>query len=181
MSRYSGWTNSKSLNARQAEREGRFPATAMVAMLRAKGLFAGVTSGDILAAVDTVEWHHVGRYAAEIKYFGLGDIFACRRALRARIATRRAAPKPQGQRYRGCTVTWLEWVGTRAHPRALEFTASGVEVTVKNRWATVHLVPGAELRRTDTKTKMLVAVPAPRDVRKSLDARGFALAKGWPA
>lgn len=57
---YSGNTNSKSVNARLAERERRFSASGMAAYLRRRGLFPGLTAADIAAAVRSTEWHHVG-------------------------------------------------------------------------------------------------------------------------
>jgi len=172
---YSGNTNSKSLNARQAEREGRYPATGMAETLRAKGLFKGVVAADIKAAVHSGEWHHVGAYAARVDYYDLLDVYACRRALRAAIAARKAAPKAAGERREGCTVTWLEWSGTRAHPRAKEYTAVGVAVTVKGSFATIHMEMGGACFRSDKTPPRPVGVLRSHDIRKNLSARGFRL------
>lgn len=155
MTTYSGNTNSKSVNARLAERDGRFPATRMAAELRRRGLFAGVTAADIAAAVQTSEWHHSGSFAARVPYFGLAEIFEGRRALRAAIAARKAAPKAEGERHEGCSAVWLEWSGSRARPRATERRAEGIAVTVRGRFAILHLPAG--------------------DLRKQLGARGFTL------
>jgi hypothetical protein len=173
--RYSGWTNSKSLNARAAEADGRYPATVMATMLRQLGLFPGVTAADINEAVGSGEWHHVGSYAAQVNYYSLFDVYSDRRALRAAIAARKAKPKPAATRHDGCTVTWLEWIGSRRHPRAEEYTAAGVAVTVKGQFLTIHLSPGADYRRSDTKARALIEIAAPRDVRKQLGGRGCKL------
>lgn len=144
--RYSGQTNSKSVNARIAETEGRVPPTAMAAELRRRGLFAGVTAADIKAAVTTLEWHHVGSYAARIDYYSLEQVFADRRRLRAVISARRAAPSETGVRIEGCSAEWLEWSGSRRYPRAVERRAENIAVTLKGRWAVLHL-NGAALRK----------------------------------
>ena len=155
MTRYSGNTNSKSINARLAERDGRLPATAMAADLRRRGLFAGVTGADIAAAVVTGEWHHSGSFAAHVNYYSLDQIYACRRTLREAIAARKAAPKSAGEKHDGCTAEWLEWTGDRRHPRATDHRAENIAATVKGRFVTLHLPAG--------------------DIRKQLGARGFTL------
>lgn len=160
MTTYSGNTNSKSLNARAAEADGRFPASRMAEVLRDKGLFRGVTPADIKAAVHSGEWHHVGSYAARVDYYGLDDVFQFRRELRAAIAARKAKAAPAERRFENCTARWLEWSGSRRHPRATERTAEGVAITVKGNWATLHLPPGA---------------PHFGPIRKSLGTRGFTL------
>lgn len=146
MTTYSGWTNSKSVNARNAEVAGRFPASVWVHKLRQMRLFRGVTAADIRTAVSTDEWHHVGKYAAECFYYGLDDIFRDRIKLRATIAARRSQPRVIAQRYENCCAEWLDWGGTRKHPRAYEKRADGIAVTIKGELATLHL-PSGDLRK----------------------------------
>jgi hypothetical protein len=140
--------NSKSFNARLAESEGRYPATAMAARLRSLGLFKGVTAADILSAVSTGEWHHTGSYAARTNYYGLADVFASRQELRAAIVARRGRSQPAGERHEGCKVEWLEWSGSRRHPHA-STRAAECAVTVKGDWYTLHL-PAGDVRKNKT-------------------------------
>lgn len=130
--RYSGNTNSKSLNARSAEREGRFPAAHWPKLLRARGIFKGVTAADIKSAVDTSEWHHVGSFAARVDYYDLRDIFNARRELRAAIAARKAAaktPKFPALLHERASVTYSEWEGSGRRKTSTEWTAAAARVT----------------------------------------------------
>lgn len=131
--RYSGNTNSKSLNARAAERDGRFPASAWPARLGVMGLFRGVTAADIKTAVETSEWHHVGSFAAQINYYGLAEIFAARRALRTAMAARKAArrgpPKFPALLHERASITYTDWEGAGRRKTSTEWKASGARVT----------------------------------------------------
>lgn len=155
MTTYSGNTNSKSIRARRAEREGRFPATRMVELLRQKGLFSGVTAAAIRDAVPSAEWHHTGSFATETNYYSLADIWQARRQLRARIAELRSQPKAEAARCLARQAEWLEWTGMRNHPRATQRRVENIEVTIKGQFVTLHLPE--------------------RDVRKHIGTRGFSV------
>jgi hypothetical protein len=43
--------------------------------------------------------------------------------------------------YDNCHVEWIEWSGTRKHPRATKMEANGCRVTVKGNTATIELPP----------------------------------------
>lgn len=62
-------------------------------------------------------------------------------ALRARTA------HPEPAVHEGCTVTWLEWAGTRRHPRVTEHTATGCTVTVVGSTAIVAFADGRTMRK----------------------------------
>lgn len=144
---YSGQTNSKSINARVAERNRRFSATQMAAYLRSRGLFRGITGSHIKSAVKSYEWHHVGTYAAEVDYYGLEDIYRDRAALRAAIAQPRA-PRDTAERIEGCAVQWTDWVGkSRNYMRPLERRFENVAVTLKGNWAIVHTSSLGDVRK----------------------------------
>jgi hypothetical protein len=54
--------------------------------------------------------------------------------------------------YDNCRVEWLEWGGTRKHPRATQMVADGCRVTVKGVTATVETPDGKTfVKRLTTK------------------------------
>lgn len=172
MARYAGWTNSKSLNARAAESDGRFPATHWPQRLKTLGLFAGVTAADIKAAVETGEWHHVGSYAAKIKYYGFGEIFESRRQLRAAIAARKAVakgePKFPKALHPRAAVTFTEWEGKGRRKSAIEWSSGAAAVTQISE--TMVEIAG-EFRRLKTNV-------GHRVFRKKLDGRWLKIQPG---
>lgn len=157
MTTYSGNRNDQSIRARAAKNEGRFPASYWPARLRRLGLFRGVTAADI-AAAPTAEWHHTGTYAAETPFYGLGDIFAARRAIRASIRARKAAPKNKFPRvlHEKARVEWVEWAGTRRHPKAVEIVHEAARVTQVSKTMVEIAVAGRVVARKALAGKHLV-------------------------
>ena len=50
------------------------------------------------------------------------------------------------------TVNWLEWGGTRTHPRATEYTAEGCTVLIKGNTAKVTFADGGTMTKRLTTT-----------------------------
>ena len=62
-------------------------------------------------------------------------------------------PKSTAKRWTGCTVSWLEWGGTRSRPKATEHTATDCAVEWKGgKFCTVTFPTGNSMRKgLDTK------------------------------
>lgn len=131
---------SKSNNAKDAERNGRFPASVVARKL-------GVPTAYI-RSIGTSEWHHSSKFYNVVEYFSLEE---CAEWLasdegKEDYATWRSNQEPATTKeYTGCNVTWLEWYGTRRHPRAKECSAEGC--TVKDTGGAFYEItlPGGEV------------------------------------
>jgi hypothetical protein len=137
----------KSNNALAAEREGRFPATGISKALR-------VPAAAVLAlAPDDGEWHHCSKFANEIRYF---DLEVCREYFgsdvgKAAMATWKAARKAVAVVvHENQTVAWLEWGGTRSHPKADKREVAGCVVTIKGNTATITPPTGKPFQKRVT-------------------------------
>lgn len=134
---------SKSNNAVAAEQDGRFPATVLAKRL-------GVKAGAIKALLSPSEWHHTS------KFYNSTDYFLEESALEI-IDELKAWKEPvKGEdRFESCHGQYLEWSGTRNHPRAKVIEFKDTLVTRKGDWFTLHLPSGP--------------------VRKGKSTRGFVL------
>lgn len=118
---------SKSNNAVAAELDGRFPASVVARKLN-------VPTEYIRDRIRTGEWHHCSKFYNSVNYY---DLQECEEWLdseegRADFDEWLAARKPKSASTRiGCRVEWLEWVGTRNHPRAKQRSADGCTVIDK--------------------------------------------------
>jgi len=134
----------KSNNALAAEREGRFPATAI-------GKALGVPAAAVLAlAPDDGEWHHSSKFANVVRYFDLEtcrEYFASDTGKAALAAWREARAAVTVIVHENQTVNWLEWSGSRAYPKATEYAVDGCSVTVKGGTATVQTPDGKTFRK----------------------------------
>ncbi len=164
---------SKSNNAHQAEREGRMTASALASAL-------GISTETVRGRLYTAEYHHTSKWFNETLYYDepalialadgreptedelAGNDFETTAEARARLnelraetATRKAAREDVTE-WTGCTVTWLEWSGSRRHPRATKMHSTGCRVTRKGSAPTVTVT-------ADNGPTM----------RKSIDTRGF--------
>jgi hypothetical protein len=146
--KYSGFTNLKSVNAQIAENGGRFSATEMAKVLRSKKLFKGVTAKAIKNAVATLVWHHVGTYDVAVKYYGIKEVYKARRELRSEIVRLRKEKNNEVIKvYENCGVRWLEWSCTQSHPLAEERESEGARITVKGVTATIELEGGETFKK----------------------------------
>ena len=142
MSGYSGF--SKSNNAVAAEADGRFPASVIARKL-------GVPAAYVRERIGTGEWHHSSKFYNVVEYY---DLAVCTEWLgseegRADLAEWQAAQKPrQASTRAGCRVEWLEWSGTRNHPRAKKCSAEGCTVTDKGgAFLEIILPDGSTLKK----------------------------------
>ncbi len=138
---------SMSERAAEAYASGRVPASKV----------PGVPTELVRRFVWPTEWHHTSvRYRetdffdpAEVRaIFGLEEYphydpdpeaVAALAAHRERTAT--------AEVHENCHVEWLEWSGTRSHPRAETCVAEGATVAIKGQTATITLASGAHVKK----------------------------------
>lgn len=149
MAGYHGF--SKSNNAVAAEEDGRFPASVLAKRI-------GVKTGAIKALMSPSEWHHTSSRYNRTNYYDEAEALEMINGLKAWDE-----PSKGVAEYEGCTVTWLEWSGTRKHPKASERKAEDVTVTIKGEWATFEAKATASLTIA---------------MRKKLTTRGFCVVQG---
>lgn len=121
---------SKSSNAIEAEDNGRFSASQLARRL-------GVKAGAIKAILSPSEWHHTSKHFNPTDYYSEEDALEILDRLRAR-----REPKKTIQVFENCSGHYLEWSGTRKHPRADEITFTGIRVSKKGKWFTLELPRG---------------------------------------
>lgn len=137
---------SKSNNAVAAEQSGRYPASKCARLL-------GVPT-EWVKRQRTSEWHHTSSWYNSTDYYDLEwltEHLATEDGQRqlfelcAELDAARQAPK---RIWPNATVHWLEWVGTRNHPRAIERSADGVTVTdAGGKFVNVTLADGSTFRK----------------------------------
>jgi hypothetical protein len=143
MAGYDGFSMSN--NARAAYDAGLVPASK-----------TGVPAELVRRFVRPAEWHHTSaRYncthfydRAEVRAtFGLEahpDFETDPKAVAALAASRAPAAE---QVYGPCRVEWIDWGGTRRHPKATPRTENGCRVVVRGSLATITLPGGGTLRK----------------------------------
>lgn len=144
MSGYNGFR--KSNNAVAAESNGRFPASEC-----AKRLGVPV---ELVRSRGGTEWHHTSTYYNRTKYYDLESIkeyletdegHAHLNAIKLRLKENKTAPETV---HADADVRWLEWGGTRKHPKAIEMSASGAAVTDRGgTFVEVKLTTGEKFRK----------------------------------
>ena len=144
MSGYNGF--SKSNNAVAAEAEGRFPASECAKRL-------GVPI-EFVRAQGTSEWHHTSKHFNCTEFFDLDSIRdhletdegrSQLEAIKTELKAKKSTPAIV---HAGADVKWLEWSGTRNHPKATEMTASGATVTDRGgKFLEVTLADGKTFRK----------------------------------
>jgi hypothetical protein len=137
---------SKSNNAIAAEANGRFPASEC-----AKRLGVPV---EFVRAQGSSEWHHTSKQYNCTEFFdldsirehletdeGLAQLDAIKSKLKAKKTANEAVHAP-------ADVKWLEWGGTRNHPKATKMSASGATVTDRGgKFVEVKLASGQTFRK----------------------------------
>ena len=120
MAGYCGY--SKSNNAIEAEENGRFPASILAKKI-------GVKSGAIKEILSPSEWHHTSKMYNKTNYYDMEEALE-------RIDELKSwrEPKKENIVYKNCSVEFLEWGGSRKHPRATVRKYDGLEVNVKGDW-----------------------------------------------
>lgn len=147
---------SKSNNAIAAERDGRFPASRIARILGVPAAFIS----DCCAFASGGEWHHTSKFYNTTAYYDVAHIRAWidgdadtvedrGETFADALAAWRAAQKAKGEkRHEGCRVRWLEWGGTRSHPRATERVEDGcVVVDGGGKFVAITLPSGASFKK----------------------------------
>ena len=137
---------SKSNNAVAAEQSGRYPASKCARLL-------GVPT-EWVKRQSTREWHHTSSWYNSTDYYDLEQLAehleteegqAQLLDVCAELDALRQAPK---RIWSAATVHWLDWVGTRNHPRAIERSADGATVTdAGGKFVIVTLADGSTFRK----------------------------------
>jgi len=130
MAGYNGY--SKSNNAIEAEERGLMTASAIANIVG-----HGATAAGVKTVLTPVEWHHTSCHYNCTDYFDYdGD----------RDAEIVAASKATGDRYRA-NVVFVEWTGSRRHPRANTYRYEGIGVIETGEWYTFYLPDGSKKRK----------------------------------
>lgn len=133
---------SKSNNAVAAENSGRYPASKIAEIL-------GVKIGAVKALCHSSEWHHTSKFYNSTEYYDLESAQEILAELKAWVEPARAVAA-----WENCSGEYLEWGGTRNHPRAKEIKFTSAAVTRKGDWFTI-------------------SIPGQAPFRKKKDTRGF--------
>ena len=126
---------SRSERAAEAEDRGLLPASRIARRL-------GVSSRAVAAILRPVEWHHTGCHYNETDYYDLEDAEAHLEELRGW----RPDEEEAGQ-WAGCTVHYIEWSGTRRHPKATRRTLVECRVERRGSWFIITPPEGAAFRK----------------------------------
>ena len=137
---------SKSNNAVSAELHGRYPASTCARLL-------GVPL-QWVKRQRTREWHHTSSRYNVTNYYDLellletletSDGQAELAEVYAELSAQKSA-KPVI--LTGCTVFWLDWVGTRNHPRVIERSVDNATVTIPaGKFVTVSTPNGRPFKK----------------------------------
>lgn len=148
MAGYKG--HSKSWNAIEAEKEGKFPCSVCAKK-------TGVPAPLIRQFIRPCEWHHTSKWYNETDYFRLKavEIIFGRTppdddagyqpnpaAIQALKDYRQCVRKAEAQVHANCKVEWLEWSGSRTHPVSKRRVAYDCTVSVKGVTATITFADG---------------------------------------
>jgi hypothetical protein len=119
---------SKSNNALDAEARGLMTASAI-----ARKIGHGATAAGVKVVLRRAEWHHTSKMYNPVGYYdydaAVEDAAEHGRDVAAEIIAASAKPAATEQTIANARVEWLEWGGTRKHPRATVRQASGCTVT----------------------------------------------------
>lgn len=168
---------SKSNNAVDAEKSGRFPASEAAKRL---GLPTGFVR-DCCQFATNGEWHHTSKFYNRVSYYDTAIIerwmdgdaegmramvdepyAAAMSAWRAKQVAAKANPVIE---HTNVTVTWLEWGGTRNHPRAVEKSAVGCTIRDSGgKFVAVVFADKREMRRGRDTTGFSAKYPDGRSV-----------------
>jgi len=113
MSGYDGFH--KSNNAIEAESEGKFPAGIIAKRLK-------VPLQSIKKVLMPIEWHHTSSYYRKTNYYSFAEA-------EERIEELKNWKNPQKPTIdEDCVVNWLEWSGSRLHPKCKKRQAHNCKV-----------------------------------------------------
>ena len=148
-----GYDNySKSNNALAAENEGKFPASILAKKLSVK-------SQAVKALMQPSEWHHTSSHYNATDYYDGGILLAVKSGevdgydeddlaeARELLAAMKAWQPAAEEAFENCDVEWLEWSGTKKHPKAEKCNASGCKVVVKGSTCTITFADGKTMQK----------------------------------
>lgn len=127
---------SKSNNAIAAEHAGRYPATKLAQIL-------GVKVGAIKALMNPCEWHHSSKHFNHVDYYSQETAEEIIEELQAWKPEKK--DETQLENVRG---SFLQWSGTRNHPKAQRIEFGPVRATKKGKWFILHL-PNGDIRKNE--------------------------------
>lgn len=175
---YSGW--SKSNNAIEAESENKFPAS-----IAAKKL--GVSTEAIRVYIPTSEWHHYSSYYNEVKVYDITPYLMLKnndaeinelydsdeieefKAIYKLMKefTKQEKVNKDGKKYKA-NVEYIEWSGTRSHPKANIKQYNNITVIEKGQFYTFILPDKTEVRKKigSNGTKVISVDEAKKRVQK---------------
>ena len=115
---------SKSNNAVAAEESGRYPATTL-------GKLLGVKPKAIKALLTASEWHHTSSHFNKTDYYDAEEA-------QERLEELKAWQEPTAGEitHLGCSGEFVDWSGTRNHPKATVVKFEGLKVVEKGDWFT---------------------------------------------
>jgi len=139
---------SMSRNAAKAYDKGLVPASKI----------KGVPAELVRQFCQPVEWHHSSSWYNRVDFYDPEEVRATfglepsagvnpdPEAVAA-LAKWRESRKVKPNIYRNCRVEWIDWIGTRRHPKAIERVAEGCTVAIKGQTATITLPDGTTFRK----------------------------------
>lgn len=153
---YDGYSMSN--NARAAYDDGAVPLSGITAeWVKCHNIGCTVTELKALIGnyqVTSSEYHHTGKHFNRTDFYRPEDVREQVAQLsREDIDVAKAAVKAQTTKdsevtvHKNCHVEWLEWFGTRAHPKAERETAEGATVSVKGQTATITFADGKSMTK----------------------------------
>lgn len=144
---YEGY--SKSVNALEAEDEGRFPISVIGKKLK-------IETDTIREYFTSDEWHHVGKDYVKVDYYDLEEIksgltdevLKFDKELKKQKYLERKEPSVI---QKGCSVNWLDWVGIGRNKKCIEKHQKNCNVSIKNKTATISFKNDAGNKESFTK------------------------------
>lgn len=130
---------SKSNNAIEAENNGRFPASVIAKKI-------GVKTAAIKALMIPSEWHHTSSYYNKTSYYSLEE------AVEKLDELKKWVNLDKSYKLTNCIVEWLEWSGSRKHPKCEQHKAIGCLVEYNGKSTYKIILPDGKkiTKRTGT-------------------------------
>lgn len=144
---------SKSNNAIDAEQSGRFPAS----IISKK---TGLPTKFIKECLTSSEWHHSSKHFNVVDYYCLETIQEELETeeFQTNLDNWKKSQNKQPTIYDNCSVTYLEWSGTRKHPRATTITEFDCRVVDKGGDFVLITTKQGRIFRKGKKTNGFVVV-----------------------
>ena len=147
---------SMSVNMAEAQEENRLPASKA-----AKAL--GVSTQAIKETIPTSEWHHASSYYNKVDVYDINPYLELKAGkelstdeyseediaeYKENWEAMKAFPKPDKsvKQFYG-DAEWLEWSGSRAHPKAEEHKETGILIEEKGSFYTFYLPNGTTVKK----------------------------------